>query len=581
MPDVLVANEAAQAAEEAMRHVYSAISSGESFVLEAGAGAGKTHSLITVLQHLIETHKAGLVRHQQAVACITYTNVAKDEIEARTDRDPTVYCDTIHGFCWTLIKRFQAQMRKRLPEMEKWAEKLQEAGGIGARSIDYSLGRRSVGADSVSIHHDDVISLFVYFVGFPKFRSIMVGRFPLLLIDEYQDMNNEFAEALKAHFLGVKGKFLIGFFGDHWQKIYTGVCGKIEHSGLVTINKGANFRSVRAVVDVLNRMRPELTQTVVDPHAIGSAGAYHTNDWTGVRMTGAQWKGDLPPEVKRRYVTALKERLVAEGWTFEPESTKILMLTHKALAAEQEYDGLASVFEYSSSYVDKEDAHIKFFADVLEPVCEAYREQHFGLMFSVLGGGVPAIRNNAEKREWAESMEKLLRLREVGTIGDVIDHLLSTEHPQLPEDLQEMDQERRHDAERAGAEASPSVVVLRALRDVRYMEVVKLVRYLDGHTPFSTKHGVKGAEFENVFVIVGMGWNRYNFNQMLELAGKPNNVPKDKQDAFERARNLFYVCCSRPKRRLAVLFTQQLSAQAQGTLKNWFGAAGVQSLGNL
>lgn len=581
MPDALATNEAVQAAEEAMVRVYRAISLGESFVLEAGAGAGKTHSLITVLRHLIATRGTTLLRHQQRVACITYTNVAKDEIDARTDRDQAVYCDTIHGFCWTLIKEFQSQMRKRLPEIEKWAEKLKDVGELGGRTIQYGLGHRSIGVDSVSIHHDDVISLFVHLVSFPKFRSVLVARFPLLLVDEYQDMNYEFAEAIKAYFLGANGQFLIGFFGDHWQKIYPNVCGKIEHPALTIINKGANFRSVKAVVDVLNRMRPELTQMVVDSDAEGSVGVYHTNDWVGKRMGGSQWKGDLPPDVKQRYVAASKDVLISEGWTFDPASTKILMLTHKALASEQGYERLASVFEYNSSYVDKEDSRIKFFAEVLEPVCAAYQERHFGQMFGFLGTKVPPTRNSAEKQQWAASMDKLLGVRESGTIGDVIDHLLHTRHPQLPEDLQEMEYARRQAADNPETEATPAVETLRALRDVPYGEVINLVRYLDGHTPFSTKHGVKGAEFENVLVIVGMGWNRYNFNQMLELAGKGAPIPKDKQDAFERARNLFYVCCSRPRRRLAVLFTQELSAQAQATLGQWFGAASVHSLGDL
>ena len=72
-------------------------------------------------------------------------------------------------------------------------------------------------------------------------------------------------------------------------------------------------------------------------------------------------------------------------------------------------------------------------------------------------------------------------------------------------------------------------------------------------------------------VVVGRGWNRYNFNAMLELATDDPQIPANKQDAFERNRNLFYVTCSRPKRRLAVLFTQQLSAAAMQTLSNWFG----------
>ena len=122
-----------------------------------------------------------------------------------------------------------------------------------------------------------------------------------------------------------------------------------------------------------------------------------------------------------------------------------------------------------------------------------------------------------------------------------------------------------------------SVAELEKFRDVPYAEVRALHRYLDGHSPFETKHGVKGAEFENVLVVIGRGWNQYNFGEMLELAGA-QAVPAAKQAAFERNRNLFYVACSRPKRRLALLFTQQLSATAMSTLEQWFGADVIESL---
>jgi DNA helicase-2/ATP-dependent DNA helicase PcrA len=78
-------------------------------------------------------------------------------------------------------------------------------------------------------------------------------------------------------------------------------------------------------------------------------------------------------------------------------------------------------------------------------------------------------------------------------------------------------------------------------------------------------------------VVVGRGWNRYNFEEMLALASLPK-IPSEKQDAFERNRNLFYVVCSRPKRRLALLFTQKLGQDALGTLSRWFGAENINSL---
>ena len=89
---------------------------------------------------------------------------------------------------------------------------------------------------------------------------------------------------------------------------------------------------------------------------------------------------------------------------------------------------------------------------------------------------------------------------------------------------------------------------------------------------------MKGAEFENVLVVVGRGWSQYNFNQMLELAADDAHIPPNKQTAFERNRNLFYVTCSRPKRRLAILFTQELSAVAMRTASDWFGDDAIETL---
>ena len=47
-------NPAEEAARIAMKRIYSCLDQGNSFVLEAGAGAGKTYSLIQALHHLIE-----------------------------------------------------------------------------------------------------------------------------------------------------------------------------------------------------------------------------------------------------------------------------------------------------------------------------------------------------------------------------------------------------------------------------------------------------------------------------------------------------------------------------------------------
>ncbi len=568
-------NPAERASETALAKIRECLAEGKSFLLEAGAGAGKTYSLIETLKHLIKERGNELVNNHQQIACITYTNVAADEITSRTDSHPAIRSSTIHHFCWSLIQDFQPYLREKLPEIDRWPEKIEEAGGISNQEVVYDLGYRKIDDKEITLHHDDVLSLMAMLLNEPKFQSLFAKRYPILFIDEYQDTETVLAETLKACFLDTGTGPLIGFFGDHWQKIYGSGCGKIEHQNLAVIGKEANFRSVPVIVNSLNNMRPALPQQVRDPDAQGAIRIFHTNSWVGTRRTGNHWSGDLPPEEAHDYLESLKVRLEGEGWKFSPDKTKILMLTHNVLAEEQGYRNLSGVFRYNDSFIKKEDRHIAFMVDMLEPVCIAYANRRYGEMFSLLGRRTPLMSSLQDKEEWTRDMDALLALRENGTIGEVIDHLLRTKRPRLSEGIENKARKLQEWLQQ-DAEESRSLSELNELRDIAYSEVIALSNFLNNSTPFNTKHGVKGAEFENVLVVCGRGWNQYNFNQFLEWAG--GDIPANKDASFERNRNLFYVACSRPRKRLCLLFTQELSDSALQTLSNWFGNEAVMAV---
>lgn len=570
MPEVESPAEAAS--RRALEAMYACLDAGKSFRLEAGAGAGKTYSLIKALQFLIKRDGQTLPKRSQQIACITFTNVAKDEIAARTDRSSLVFCETNHAFCWSLISGFQKPLRALVEALPAWKDRIEEAGGsLGGRTIEYSLGHRSIRDDRASLHHDDVLPLTISLMEHSKFRRMIGERFPIILVDEYQDTDKDWVEAIKTHFLGQPAAPLFGFFGDHWQKIYGGGCGKLEHAAVTEIGKEANFRSVKTVVDCLNRMRPELKQFVEDPEATGQVRVFHTNDWQGQRQKGAHWAGDLPSDVGHETLERVRATLEQDGWDLSSDRTKILMLTHRLLASEQGYPSLPGAFRYNEAFTKKEHPHIAFLVDEFDPACDAFVGRRFGAMFEALGRGTPLIRSHADKASWNATMTQLVALRETGTVGQIIDHLQVQRRPRLPEVVEKRERELRVFDKTAGEEMPPVLEELEKLRAVPYVEIKTLRKYLDGHSPFETKHGVKGAEFENVLVVIGRGWNQYNFGEMLELAGA-QVVPVAKEAAYERNRNLFYVACSRPKLRLALLFTQQLSPQAIATLERWFGA---------
>lgn len=561
---------AIEAAQKAQERVNHCIDHHQSFRLEAGAGAGKTYSLVQALKRLISERGSDYLRRGQRVACITYTNVAKREISQEIDEHPAVLVETIHAFCWRCMGQFQSALRAEVGQLQRHAEKIAEAGGIGNRRIEYDLGYFGIHDDRITLHHDDIPELMARFLMMPKFQKILTSSYPVLFIDEYQDTNDEFMSGLARHFLEPKKGPLIGLFGDHWQTIYRDDFDLAALPNIEGIDKGSNFRSVPAVVDMLNRLRPTLPQVVDDEAAQGEARAFHANSYTGERTDTAHSKQDTPPEVTRTYVTALRNQLQNEGWDFSPGITKVLMLTHAALAAEQGYPSIVEIFKSHPDAISKlDDATLEFLGRVVEPMCEAYKAKKYGQMFDMLGRA-GNLRKSSEKQAWADDMKTLNALRESGTVGEVLDFLKQTRRPRLPDNvIRREDDMAAFDPDGEEPE-KPSVGRHRRLRDVKYQEVVSLVRFVEGFTPFATQHSVKGAEFENVLVVFGGGWNHYNWPRMLEYMVPGVKPTAAHQKGFNRARNLFYVSVSRPKRRLAVLFTQTMSDKSLGVLNSLF-----------
>jgi DNA helicase-2/ATP-dependent DNA helicase PcrA len=567
---------AAIAAAQAQEQVDACLDAGQNFRLEAGAGAGKTYSLVQALKRLITERGTAMMQAGQQVACITFTEIARDEIAQEIEKHPAILVETIHAFSWGFMAQFQKPLRDMVAGLTDRQEKIQEGGGLGSKRIEYNLGFFGVDEDKITLNHDDIPRFMGVFLAQPKFRKLLAQRFPVIFIDEYQDTDRHFMAAVSEHFFQADEGPLIGLFGDHWQTIYRGEFDLAEFPNVEGINKGANFRSASAIVEALNQLRPELPQQISDPNSVGEARFYYANAYNGPRTDTSHSKGDVPDDVAKQLTRTLLDRLQAEGWDLAPDKTKILMLTHNALAAEQGYPSIARIFERNEAFAKKEDALIAFLADTLEPMFEAYKERCYGEMFRILGGA-PPIRSHADKTSWRSDMDELARLRELGTIGNVLDHLKQSRRPRLPDKILH----REEMLERIGSEVVDGeekfVTRHRQLREVAYNEVIELVRFLNGSTPFATQHSVKGAEFDNVLVILGGGWNHYNWPQFFELM-ETKAINKKNEKGYHRARNLFYVAISRPKHRVAVLATQTLSPKALAAISRLFGANNVHDL---
>ncbi|MGR6861731.1 UvrD-helicase domain-containing protein [Aliivibrio salmonicida] len=91
------------------KSIYKNIDDFNSFLFNAGAGAGKTYVLIEALKY-VTINKISANQSPQKVACVTYTNVAVNEIKSRLGNTEVVHVSTIHERLWELIKRAQPQL---------------------------------------------------------------------------------------------------------------------------------------------------------------------------------------------------------------------------------------------------------------------------------------------------------------------------------------------------------------------------------------------------------------------------------------------------------------------------------------
>ena len=88
------------------------------------------------------------------------------------------------------------------------------------QKIVYDLGYPKATEKEIMLHHDDVVKMMAHFLSKEKFRMILKSKYPIIFIDEYQDTSKILADSIVENLVEPEYAILIGFFGDHWQKIY-------------------------------------------------------------------------------------------------------------------------------------------------------------------------------------------------------------------------------------------------------------------------------------------------------------------------------------------------------------------------
>lgn len=557
-------------ADKVDAEIIDALQCGKSFRVEAGAGSGKTYSLNKVIEWIQTNKLKEYSQKKQNVICITYTNAAVDVISERLSSNSFIVPSTIHSFAWHAINQYQSTLIKLIQNGEIFQE--DECSPEKISEVKYTLGHRYKENGIQYLYHNDVLKLFAALLDNTKFRCIFADKYPLILIDEYQDSYKPIIDRFVSYFIAEKKGPQFGFFGDAWQTIYqsNNACGLIEDSNLKVIKKGSNFRSAQRIVQLLNDIRPDLPQLSAIDDFDGEVNVVTCEDFLGARRTDRTFKGDLPVEELKSRLNSLIAHI--KNLCPHDENLKVLMITHKVLATQQGYEHLLDIL--GDGLRDIEDPLLLFFMNVVEPIYQALDKSNMQLLFSAMGIKRYPITQKSEKTKWKILKQNLADARN-GKAIDIIRIIYDSKLIPIPPQVESYYKQYLDAPDTIYA----NNVSLKEFFELEYKQFLSAIEFLYPEAEFSTEHGVKGEEYDNVVFVISKGWNQYQFETYAPMITNKVPIPTGRESAFERNRNLFYVCCSRAKKRLILFVTTKIDAIFQSFLSDLAGEENIYTYG--
>jgi len=108
----------------AFDNIKKCIDENKSFCFNAGAGSGKTYSLVQTVDYILMNYGDELTKNYQKIKVITYTNAATNEVKERIGNTNLLNVSTIHTWMWELINKFQTDLVEI--HLKKIQEKIKE-----------------------------------------------------------------------------------------------------------------------------------------------------------------------------------------------------------------------------------------------------------------------------------------------------------------------------------------------------------------------------------------------------------------------------------------------------------------------
>ncbi len=582
----------------------------KSFFLFAGAGSGKTHSLVRLLKKIRDSIGKDLLVQGKNVAVITFTNAATDEIVNRLDYSLVFHISTIHSFVWDAIKYYQADIKhlycqyiqediqKLYEKQEKAKSKTTKTYQSNAEKIEHlkeKLGKAKTiekfvynpngsNAEYNALNHAEVIKISAQMImDNIMLQRIIAQRYPILLIDESQDTKKELVDAFFKIQENFSDIFTLGLLGDQKQRIYTD--GKENMVNIIPSEweqpvKRMNYRCAKRIVKLANTIGKDLDiYAEQNPKEDAADGL--------VRLFIVQQQNEIDKDdIEQTIMDIMYNQTHDAKWSGADADVKTLTLEHmmaaRRLGFAQFFGPLSKVDKYQMAFLQGKVSELDFFTKEVLPIADSINGDGRNAL-EILKAYSPLLsKQNTEK-----PYELYLRCRDDSqkvanivngnhSIRDVVKVVCSSQLLPVPEVLRQASILSTTDVNDEWEEDLQAWVMVMDLP-------INMVRgyddYVNQRTRFDTHQGVKGLEFDRVMVIIDdseakgfmFSYDKlFGVKELTEIDKK--HIEAGEESSVDRTQRLFYVTCTRAKESLAIVMYTSDSEKVknQAISKGWF-----------
>lgn len=557
---------------------YVSLDNPQSFFLMAGAGSGKTRSLVSMLEYLRIEWRKNLRNTGRKVAVITFTKAASEEIQARISYDSSFHISTIHSFAWEMIRHFQNDIKeflidyykrklyelskkretpRQLTEVEKYTKKLKETEA--AIKFSYSPDTNVTGRGYLT--HSEVIKIVTKLLqSNVSFAGIMVQKYPILLIDECQDTNKDLLTSL-IEIESNYDNFCLGLIGDMMQRVYNGGLEDLQERVSHWDNfpkKEMNWRCQKRIVDFINDLRKSTDDLQQFQNKDKNAGILRTYIIT--EKDNDQQRINLENKISKHFNEIIDTKT----------DITTLILEHKMAARRNGFSNMFLALDNKGTkdaLADGTGKEIECVRELVLPFMKALQAPGEFEMLRLFRK--EKVFDHINSIERIDDLKKNIdeirqRINEEITLREAINYINRLNITELPDAFLFPDEE------------NSKTMNWQQAMNVTLDEFKSYFDYKDEQSPYFTQQGSKGLEYDHVMVIMNDNESvgrMFSYGKlsgtMAPTATDIRNMNEGKDNSIERTKRLLYVASSRAKESLGlVIYSSNIDNTKEYFLEN-------------